>query len=322
VVFDEAMILAAAFMAALVPTMAARSMDGDPQLWFAGSAVDQEKTEHGIEFARVRADALAGVSRLAYFGWNIPYEHPDKVPAEVFDDPEAWALANPGLGIRIAPEYVADERRALGDREFAVERLGVGDWPALVELDPDGIQPADWEACEDSSSEVQNPVEIALDVRPTRSHSAIAVSGLRADGLPHIEVIEHKSGTNWVAERVQEVQRAHKCGPVLLANRSPAMALVPQLVQLGVQFRIVEPAEQAQGCGVLFDLVKQREVRHRGQSALNAAVRGVVRKPAGEAWMWSRMKSEVDISPLVAATLALWAVKAHVPVSPRFEVLA
>jgi hypothetical protein len=122
VVFDEAMILAAAFMAALVPTMAARSMVGDPQLWFAGSAVDQQKTEHGVEFSRVRADALAGVERWRTSAGTSPYDNPDDVPDEVLDDPEAWGQANPGLGIRIAPQYIADERRALGRREFAVER--------------------------------------------------------------------------------------------------------------------------------------------------------------------------------------------------------
>jgi hypothetical protein len=47
------------------------------------------------------------------------------------EDPAAWAQANPGLGIRISAEHIAGEcEGALGPREFAVERLGVGDWPA------------------------------------------------------------------------------------------------------------------------------------------------------------------------------------------------
>jgi hypothetical protein len=37
-----------------------------------------------------------------------------------------------------------------------------------------------------------------------------------------------------------------------------------------------------------------------------AAIQGAVKRQVGESWAWSRRSSAVDISPLVAATLALW----------------
>jgi hypothetical protein len=39
---------------------------------------------------------------------------------------------------------------------------------------------------------------------------------------------------------------------------------------------------------------------------MTAALRGVEIRPLGDAWAWSRKNSNVDISPLVSATLALW----------------
>jgi hypothetical protein len=39
---------------------------------------------------------------------------------------------------------------------------------------------------------------------------------------------------------------------------------------------------------------------------LNGAVRGAKARPLVDRWAWSRTKSTVDISPLVACTLALW----------------
>jgi hypothetical protein len=132
IVLDEAMILPEATTAALVPTMAARSINGNPQLWYAGSAVDQEKTEHGVVLARVRDRALKGAPRLMYVEWSGPGDDPSRVPDDVFNDPDVWAQANPGLGLRISLEHVANEAGgALGPREFAVERLGIGDWPNL-----------------------------------------------------------------------------------------------------------------------------------------------------------------------------------------------
>ena len=35
-------------------------------------------------------------------------------------------------------------------------------------------------------------------------------------------------------------------------------------------------------------------------------MKGATKRPLGDAWAWSRKNSTVDISPLVAATLALW----------------
>jgi hypothetical protein len=63
--------------------------------------------------------------------------------------------------------------------------------------------------------------------------------------------------------------------------------------------------EHAQACGQLVDLVTDRELVHLGSNELATAVRGARTRPLGDAWAWSRKNSAVDISPLVAATLAL-----------------
>lgn len=307
VVFDEAMILEAAFMAALVPTMAARSKVGNPQLWFAGSAVDQQKTPHGVEFSRVRADALAGVGRLAYFGFNCPFESPDKVPDGALDDPEMWAMANPGMGIRITPEYIADERRALGPREFAVERLGVGDWPS-----PDGsnlvISPEAWAALTDRESAAKDPVCFAFDVTPDRAYACIAAAGRRPDGKLHVEVVKHERGTKWLPARLAELVEKHRPSAVICDESGPAGSLTAEIDDLGVSLTPLTAREHGHACGMLFDAVSTDELRHRGQAELSAALKGAATRPLGDAWAWARKTSAVDISPLVAVTLALWGV--------------
>jgi hypothetical protein len=66
--------------------------------------------------------------------------------------------------------------------------------------------------------------------------------------------------------------------------------------------------DMAQACGRLFDAVLNDKVRHLGQPDLTAAVAGAAKRKLGDAWAFSRSSSAVDISPLVAATLALWGV--------------
>jgi hypothetical protein len=62
----------------------------------------------------------------------------------------------------------------------------------------------------------------------------------------------------------------------------------------------------AQACGAFYDAAVSPTptLRHLGEPSLDAAVSVAARRPLGDAWAWSR-KSGGDISPLVAATLAL-----------------
>ena len=64
--------------------------------------------------------------------------------------------------------------------------------------------------------------------------------------------------------------------------------------------------QYGEACGVFVDAVGEALFRHLGQDELIAAIRGAKARPLVDRWAWSRTKSTVDISPLVAATLALW----------------
>jgi phage terminase large subunit-like protein len=120
--------------------------------------------------------------RLAYFEWSADRGSPDDVTEDVASDPDVWAAANPGLGIRISTDHVATERRSMDPRTFAVERLGAGDWPNDLDNE-DGIDPETWAALTDEASVALDPVWFAFDVRPDRSSSAVGVAGKRPDGL-------------------------------------------------------------------------------------------------------------------------------------------
>jgi hypothetical protein len=302
-ILDEAMVIPEAMHGALLPTLSARP---NPQVWYTGSAVDQESMEHGVVFARLRERALRGDDpALAYFGWSADAESPEQVTEESARDPEQWAKANPGLGIRISLEHVAREQRSMDARTFAVERLGVGDWPDL-HAESETLNLAVWHASRDLESAPEGPVAFAFDVRPDRSRSAIGVAGQRSDRLRHVEVVDHRPGTGWVADRIVELTRSHEACEVLCDQGSPAAALVPDIEARGVKVRLVNAQEYVRACGVMFDTVDQGRLRHLGTPELSAAVKGARKRPLGDAWAWSRKSSAVDIAPLVACTLALW----------------
>lgn len=302
-ILDEAMILSDAAHGALLPTLSARA---NPQVWYTGTAVDQQIHEHGRVFSRVRERGIAGEdSALAYFEWSLDHEDPDAVPEAALDSVEAWAQANPSLGIRLEAERTALERSSMDRRTFCIQRLGVGDWPA-GDGSTNVIDTDAWKGLIDAGSSIAGALCLAVDVNPDRSWAAIAAAGPREDGLAHIEVVDHRRGTGWVAQRVADLLVKHPALGVVVDLKGPAGSLETDFKAAGVAITPVSAAEHAQACGRLYDGVSQASFRHLGTPELSAAVKGAAKRPLGDAWAWSRKSSGVDISPLVACTLALW----------------
>lgn len=262
---------------------------------------------------------------LAYFGWSAPFEHPSLVTEEAARDPEVWAQANPALGIRISPDYVRAEQRSMSARGFAVERLGVGDWPA-TDVNPDRkIEQDAWDACCDPKSAPADPVCLSFDTTPDRSSTAIGVAGHRKDGLAHIEVADLKAGTSWVPRRIVDLIEKHQPVGVVWAKGSPAASLVPaierELAKRAIAFELTGASaeDHAKACGAIYDAVTDRELRHLGTTELGVAIGGAQTRKIGEAWLWSRSSSEVSIAPLVACTLALWGLATIEPPAPPVD---
>jgi hypothetical protein len=303
-VLDEAMHLAESSVGAMLPILSARP---NPQVWMTGSAVDKNVHDHGIALARVRERGISGEDdSLAYFEWSADADLTD-APL-VANDPDAWSSANPGLGIRITLDHIAREQRSMDPRTFAVERLGIGDWPNTDGSVEQVIDPYVWAQLEDQNSSIKGTPAFAVDVAPDRSSSTISAAGWTPDGHLHVETVDRNRGTGWLVGRLEQVLGRHagEANPrVVLDPSSPAGSLITSFEEVGIRVDQVTAREYAQACGGFFDAVDNRELRHLNTPELLAAVRGAVKRPLGEAWAWDRKNTHVDISPLVAATLAL-----------------
>jgi hypothetical protein len=122
----------------------------------------------------------------------------------------------------------------------------------------------------------------------------------------HVEVVETGSGTGWVPGRLVELAERWEPLAVVVDPRSPAGALLPLLESRVAGLVKVSAQELGQACGGFFQSLSEDGVRHIGQPELDDAVDGAATRPLGDAWAWSRRVSRVDITPLVAVTLARW----------------
>lgn len=316
-VLDEAMILDAAMVGALMPTVSARP---NPQIIYTGSAGEQTSTQLG----RVRSRALDEKTedpRLFYAEWSInPHSDlclPDCTLHDARDAETSFAKANPGLNIRITSEHVFTELRSMPEEVFNRERLGIGDWP--VEEEQWTVIGKDaWVARHDETSGIfTDNFVIAVETSPDLKHSAIVACGGGREGRTHVEVTgrgdlyDYRPGTNWVLARILEIVDEHKPLFVILDPRSQAGALVDDLDTYKVPVMSPTAMEYAVACGEFYTDVIPRKgnpanLLHLSQPGLNSAVAAAVKRDIQNAWQWDKRNSSADISPLVAATLARW----------------
>jgi hypothetical protein len=138
-----------------------------------------------------------------------------------------------------------------------------------------------------------------------QSWAVIAMAGLRSDGNRQVRLLENRRGTAWVADRLVDLIRDYPNAELAVDPSGPAGALITQLGERHVEPVQVVGRELAQACGELLNGVVEGSVRHDGNAALALAVRMAQTRSASEAWVFSQRNSAVDISPLMAATLAL-----------------
>jgi hypothetical protein len=187
---------------------------------------------------------------------------------------------------------------------FASERLGVGDWPSDETF---GVIPASgWEACRVPSEDRPSPVCFAADATPERTSGAIAVAGRRPDGSVVVEIVDQRPGVDWIAERLLELIDRHDPLTTVIDRTGPAGTAVGLLERAGVELTIPASYDVAQAAEGFYDAVVDGTVVHQGDSRLSRAVAGAKQRPIGQAWGWDRRASSDDISPLVAASFALW----------------
>jgi len=291
VILDEAFNLGAEAMGALLPTLSAKP---NPQIWYTSSA----PMASSVQLHAVRRRAAAGGSpRLAFMEWSID---PD---VDRPDDPGSWAKANPSFGIRIGEEFVRAEIDAMPPAEFARERLGVPD-PEPVE-DPPLFPLVEWNRLADPSSDFGGRVAFAVDVAPGAAWASIAMVGMRPDGLPHVELVERREGVDWVAARRRALDERWRPKFWVRDPSGPA-------VELAGKFRELKGREATEASVRLVTAVADGKFRWLCDEGLLpglvSAVVGARRRDMGDGvWKWSRVGSDVDISPLVAMTWALWA---------------
>ena len=149
-------------------------------------------------------------------------------------------------------------------------------------------------------------IVLGLDIRMDRLGASLVSSGPVDTYLP-IECVEAKSGLEWVLPRTIEVAQRWSA-PVAIDVAGPAANLIPSLEASGVTIVPLAAREVASAAATFYDACFAKRIAHMNDYKLNDAVAGASRRALGDRWTFDR-RGHWDISPLVAASLAVWVVE-------------
>lgn len=314
VFLDEAFALQPSHVGSLLPTMAAKSVEGNPRIYYGSSAGQVQSSV----LRNLRDRGRSQDPTLVYVEWCAPEGCADEHCTHAFgvegcalDDIEKVRMANPALERRISIEFVETMRRSLPPEEFAREFLGWWDEPAG---DGEGITEEQWQARLQVDARFVEPCGLGFDVAPGHLSGAIAACG----GPLHIT--RHGYGTSWIVPELVKIRDgdderpAKKLTGIGFDPTGPGGALVPDLEAAGFTIRSkansdgllvpIAGRDASQACEDFLAGVVTGGLVHRGEQVLTTAVLGAHRRQTGDSWKWSRRDSSVDISPLWAATYA------------------
>jgi hypothetical protein len=153
-----------------------------------------------------------------------------------------------------------------------------------------------------------------------RDHSTIAAATNTEAGRPLVEVVETQRGTSWVAPALQKVLKQYPGTEVIVDLSSWSGSLVDDIRAAGLTVHETNAAGVSTACGEFLEAVLDQKFFYRGDSRLTTAVEGARQRPIGDRWGWDRKTPTTDVSPLVAASLALWGLGTLKP-SPTYWIL-
>ena len=313
-VFDEAQILNPK---AIEDLIAAANQSKHPHgalVFYMGTP--PRPTDAGDTFDIKRAKALAGlkpgVIRGVLTGGSMLFvecsAHP-RIGLEggpSLDDRDEWRTANPSYPDRTPEESMLRMREQLpSDAAWRREAMGVTDDSTAGGLDLSAWSTMIMKPKEKFTAEV-----FALDVAPDRSTACITVAGwsgrrvavqITVDGRG---VPDNRPGLDWIRRRIRKLAKDSPDATWVIARRSQAAAYASFIVDtVEAELELVSSENWPAMCASMVDLITTGQALHAGD--LGESFAGAVLVNVGEEqFRWGRKKSSIDITPVVAATLA------------------
>ena len=262
----------------------------DAQLWIVSTAGTESSVylKRKVDAGRsaVAEDESTGI---AFFEWSA------EEGADIYDS-RTWWSCMPALGITVTEDVVRQDLASMPEGEG--RRAYGNQWT----IGNERVIPVEvWRAVCDEHLILDGSISLGVEASPDRSSASIVA----VDSMRRAEVIDYREGVTWLLERLPELATRYKA-KVAIDAKGPAGSLIPELATAGVRVEQYGNDAVAGATARLYDAIADRQVKVRSIAGdpLDRAVAGARKRISGERWYWSRTSPTVDVSPLVALTLA------------------
>ncbi|WP_264631259.1 terminase large subunit domain-containing protein [Microbacterium hydrothermale] len=245
-------------------------------------------------------------------------------------DRAGWSAANPSMGYTITIKTIASACKT--DPEWVFRTEVLCQWNDGATAGP--FNPGAWDAGKvetvdgaDGRKVIARPDVDRIDGRVVAGISQsgpvtyIAVAGYRPDGLPQVEMVTGRYGTDWVAEWLAHPDRKGRIRCVTGQSRGAPEQTLMKKLSTDRTFRL--PVVDLAGSDLLDayadaeEAIRANEVWHTPWPALDmAAATAEWKMLAGGTKVLDPVKSPADIGTLRAWVHALWLLEHEPPDAP------
>jgi hypothetical protein len=306
-IIDEALTHEAWLLDALQPTMAqrdgARSSFG-AQLVVISNAGDETAELLNLQRELGRRAVLEGDRRRMWLEYSCS-EDDDPL------DPATWA--------RVIPTYEQPDGISRDMLEMAAETLGTDAFAreylcrTVMSTVRQVISPDVWDRLPRLDLTAGPGAVIAVECTDDRASTSVVAARLMGDRVA-VELLEQRPGTDWVVDYVTNLAVGHGAR-VAIDPYGPAAPLVPMLKRAGARIAKIGARDIPDGAGWFVDAVNAARIGHMGDDRFLNAVAVLARRKRGDRWVFDRDRAG-DVTPIIAASLAVWLVDsrpAHKP---------
>lgn len=242
---------------------------------------------------------------MAYFEWAIP---DDVDPSDLV----AVAKYHPAVGHIIKMKALENAKVSMMPGEFA--RAYGNRWTnsreQFIPLDAYARAESDLFTIPEDAR-----VGFGAAISVDRKTAAICAAAI-VDGIPVIELIEFREGTDWVGPRLAELYLQHK-SDIGVDSFGPSGTVADYLHLEHIPVLPLSTKDCCAAAAGVYDRLINGTIFFRPSYAMSEAVKYADKRVVADAWMFKRTDKNASIAPLEAATLALRAITHIKPLAPK-----
>ncbi len=311
------------------PVSSAFRGDAADTMWFdEAGELDAEKSDDlqagALPLMDTRDDAQVivsgtpGLARQGMFWETLEQGRKDPTSTGIvdfaasdYDDPAeeaVWWRVHPGLASGLTTiEKMRKRFEKMPVTQFAREYMCI--WPpdsTVTALDLTNWAATTVEHLGEPPAGV--PWGIGWDVAIGGAAAAVAVAWIDDQEQPHVQVMEHKAGTQWVAKNIAQALQVHPRTPVGYDNIGDNITVAQALGRMpkvkGGRIKALTLKDVAAATAVLAQANDRLTLQHAEHPGLDTAVRNSTWRESGGSRLFMRGKGQ-EITCLLACVHAL-----------------